>query len=364
MGDTMFKNLGIFKLRSDNDPSLKQGLQYDHYRKKELDSTNYELLQQSSSNNLSSIMEAMKEDTSNDSSEAGIKNIEGKTKISKLDNTFQKLMSEYTSTLKLMNEESVNIQNNYSTAKNLFGKVVKNVDAENVYVNKYGYTHKYSTDAWNNNSKNCPSNPVIDNGGLNKLPTGEPMGVGQACGVAGSNIKNIKTGEMAWVDIKGIKHVYSGDIWEERSNNCCSRDTIKLTDTQYDAIPSGSAMTTTDNCINLDIDPKLYNKLVKLNRQLVKLTNNMLEEIDKLKVQDSHLNAELQNQRSELNSYIDILSSDRTALVNLNNNYNTITAQKEDSKLKYTANNYQLIAWILIVLAVGSITVHQIMKTK
>ena len=362
--ESIFKSLGIFKLHSNNDPSLDQGLQYEKYRKKELDSTNYELLQESTGSNLHSITEAMKSESSNDHSEAAVENNKNIKSINKLDNTFQKLLFEYTTTLKLMNEESINKENTYGIAKNLYGKVVKDVDSNNVYVNSYGYTHKYSDRAWNNNADNCPSDFLIDNGGLNKLPVGKKMGVGQACDIAGKNIKNNKTGEMAWVDIKGVKHVYSANIWNKRSKNCSYRDTLKLTETEYNAIPSGSVMTLANNCINLDVDPNLYNKLVKLNKKLLHLSKKILEEINKLKIKDSLLNAEIQNQRGELNSYIDILSSDRNALVNLNHNNNTIVAQRKDTQLIYTSNNYQLIAWSLVALAVGGITANQIMKTK
>ena len=30
----------------------------------------------------------------------------------------------------------------------MLGKVVTNTDADKVYVNNYGFTHKYSRDAW------------------------------------------------------------------------------------------------------------------------------------------------------------------------------------------------------------------------
>ena len=63
--NSMFKDLGIFKLHSGNDPSLKQGLTFDSYRKKNLDSSNYDLLQQSTSSNMSSIVEAMSSINSN-----------------------------------------------------------------------------------------------------------------------------------------------------------------------------------------------------------------------------------------------------------------------------------------------------------
>ena len=51
-------------------------------------------------------------------------------------------------------------------------------------------------------------------------------------------------------------------------------------------------------------------------------------------------------------------------LQRLDNNYVTVAAQQDDSKLVYTAENYELMAWGLTALAIGGITFHQIMKTK
>ena len=45
--ESIFKDLGIFKLRSNNDPALQQELLYGRYRIKDLDFTKYDLLQQS-----------------------------------------------------------------------------------------------------------------------------------------------------------------------------------------------------------------------------------------------------------------------------------------------------------------------------
>ena len=90
----------------------------------------------------------------------------------------------------------------------------------------------------------------------------------------------------------------------------------------------------------------------------------MVQEIDKLETTDAYLNAELQKQKSEINSHLDNLSSDRTTLQRLDNNYVTVAAQQDDSALKYTAENYAFIAWGLTALAIGGITFRQIMKTK
>tara|TARA_B100001093_G_C26672571_1_gene946843 strand:- start:27 stop:1112 length:1086 start_codon:yes stop_codon:yes gene_type:complete len=360
--ESLFKDLGIFKFNESNDPSLKQGLEYDRYQKDYLDASRYELLERTTTSGLSSVIESMSASNSNNNTNA--QSVESMKGIQNLDTKFQQLLSEYSTTLRLLNQEVVNKQDNLGTAKNMLGKVVTNTDADKVYVNNYGFTHKYSRDAWNANDKSCHSNSIKDNGDLSKFQMGPDMGVGQVCGAAGKNIQNSQTKEMAWVDIKGYKHVYSSDIWNKRSKNCSHRETISLTNDQYNAIPSGGTMTSTDICRNLDVDPKLYLKLIKLNKQLERLAVELVHEIDKLETTDAYLNAELQKQKSEINSHLDNLSSDRTTLQRLDNNYVTVAAQQDDSALKYTAENYAFVAWGLTALAIGGITFRQIMKTK
>lgn len=359
--ERLFKDLGILNLNN-NDPSLKQGLEFDRYQKDYLDASRYELLERTTTSSLTSVIESMSSNNSNNNtSSVSNKSMES---ISTLDTRFQQLLSEYSTTLRLLNQEVVTKQDNLGTAKNLLGKVVTNTDADKVYVNNYGYTHKYSKDAWDSNDQSCPSNSIEDNGNLSKLQSGPDMGIGQVCGAAGKNIQNNQTNEMAWVDIKGHKHVYSANIWNSRSVNCKQRETVSLTNDQYNAIPSGNPMTTTEVCRNLDVDPSLYIKLLKLNKQLERLAVELVEEIDKLEVTDAYLNAELQKQKSDINSHLDNLSNDRTTLQRLDNNYITVTAKQDDSKLQYTAENYEYIAWGLTALAIGGITFHQIMKTR
>ena len=54
--ESLFKDLGIFKFDNDNDPSLKQGLEFDRYQKDYLDASRYELLERSTTSSLSLLL--------------------------------------------------------------------------------------------------------------------------------------------------------------------------------------------------------------------------------------------------------------------------------------------------------------------
>jgi len=86
---------------------------------------------------------------------------------------------------------------------------------------------------------------------------------GQPCKIAGQIIKNSSSGETAWVDIKGMKHPFSGE-----KSKSCSSDPIELSAQDYNLIPTGSAMGRSDTCLALDVNPTLYNKLQSLSGQI------------------------------------------------------------------------------------------------
>ena len=86
------------------------------------------------------------------------------------------------------------------------------------------------------------------------------MGLGQACKIAGQNVQNKDTQEVAWVDIKGYKHLYPKEVWKGKQASC-NLEAIKISKTAFDNIPSGSLMTTTSVCNKMDLNPVLLGKL-------------------------------------------------------------------------------------------------------
>ena len=288
-------------------------------------------------------------------------NIRSKPKVkSDLKKKFQTLMSDYTSTLKMINDETNRRRSQYGSSLSLFNKVITSSDGTKSYVNGYGYVHPYTDSAWENNSSSCPQNTEPDRGLSVKLPTSRHMGNGQACGVAGKNIQNNSTKEYAWVDIKGIKHVYVD--WSDKSSECQLRDLIILSDEEYKAIPNGVKMEQSDQCQNIDVDKSLFNKLVRLNSQLITTAKELTQEIDTLDTADEELKNSLQVERYELNRHLSNLSKDNDELYKLTQNYNTIKGQEEDSYLKYNSSSYQLILWSILALSIGGITMKQLSK--
>ena len=150
---------------------------------------------------VTSIVENMENMTSSETSKKDL--------ISKLEEEFNRTLAEYQVVYKQFNEDMIKINANDKEIKKYFGEVITNGDGNYSYVNDYGYTHKYSNDAWSSNAENCPVDPMTINKSLmSKFQKGSDMGKGQACAVAGKNIQNKDTQEYALVDIKEKTYLF------------------------------------------------------------------------------------------------------------------------------------------------------------
>lgn len=343
---------------------LEQGQSLNAINNSMVDSCDYSLMDKTTMENMDSINETTDKA---DSKQAHLvtsasKNQGELQELDNLDKQFNQILAEYTSTLKLMNEEIISQSANYSTLKDMFGKVVINNDAGKVFVNNYGVTHQYSQTSWQHRNSNCPTNPI--NGrenDLSKLPQGPGMGIGQPCYVAGKNVQNKKTKEVAWVDIKGRKHVYSNSSWKNKTQSCNIKP-LQLNSDAYDAIPSGPNMTSKDLCFTMDIDPKVYIKLSRLNTELMKIGELMNKKMIQLSKTESNIENKMNEKQKQFRLNIQQLEKDRNKMNGFNNNYETIIGLQDDSHLIYNANYYNYLAWSLAAVTIGGITIHQISK--
>ena len=133
----------IFNRTSQNiGNSLNQGLEYLNYNKLDVENLRKDLdkLQLTTMNGVGSIVENM--ENKNDSVPST------NNKIEKLEDTFNKVLTEYNITYKLFSDELMNNINTDKDIQQYFGQVITSGDGNYIYVNDYGYTHKYSNDAW------------------------------------------------------------------------------------------------------------------------------------------------------------------------------------------------------------------------
>jgi hypothetical protein len=336
-----------------NHPNLEQGIQFLQHEKNTLETIlpNLNLIEQTSSPKFSSIIEAM-----NDKDSIKSKNDTQKEEVSKLEKLFNATLAEYTATYKLINEELMLNAALHKEQEKYFGSIVTN-NTNYIYINDYGFTHKFEDDSIKKLAPNCPKDfKTVDfeKDGINKLSASQPMGMGQACKIAGKNIMNKETKEVAWVDIKGIKHIYSQDIWKEKSKTCDLKP-IQFDNDMYVNIPSGPPMSKITICNRLNVEPKLWKKLHELNAELLKLSKLMLLEISKLEVRDSKLNKDITQQKEKLEKYINNFNNNKNSINNLENGQNDFTGNRDDARIRLNMESSRYYTWLMLALIVGAI---------
>lgn len=346
----IFKSFSSF-LNGDNqdDKSLNQGkelLEYESIYKKQV-IPHLKPLQMTSSPNLSSIIETLESNSSlKDKQQAS------NEKISKTETLFNQTLSEYSATYKTLIESLMNISQNKDAITKYYGKVVKDKDGYFIYVNDYGFTHKYLADTWSYNDSSCPNTYTkIENDTLSKLKVGPNMGSGQACKIAGQNVQNSKTNEVAWIDIKGFKHIYTSDIWQNKKSSC-NINPIILSSKAYNNIPNGTPMENNTNCLKLDIDPQLWTKLQDLKNKLIYLADELSEELDNIQTTDNNINEKLKEKKKQLDEYIKQLNQYENSIYLKKNHYKDIQGQEIFSNSYVKSNEYQQTIWLILTILI------------
>jgi hypothetical protein len=325
-------------------PVLKQGRQFIKYSDDYVKVVKPELkiIQETSSPKLASVVETL--ESSNSLSQKSKTQI---SKVSKNEQEFNRTLAEYTAAYNSYIQELLNKNQTMQKVNQYFGKAVSENDGKYSYINDFGYTHRYSTDAWLKNDASCPNTVVsISADDYKLLNPGPDMGLGQSCKIAGQNIQNIDTQEVAWVDIKGYKHIYPQEIWKNKQSSC-DVTPIRISKTAFDNIPSGSPMTTTSVCSQMDVNPVLLDKLNKLNNKLVSLAKNMVSEMDNMDVSDAGLKDKLTQKKQQLNNYINQFKTQNMDLTRSSHDIITVEGERQNSERYLNYNYYHYLRWLI-----------------
>jgi len=337
----VFNNSG-----SKNQPILKQGKEFisytDDYVK--VVSPELKIIQQTTSPKLKSIVETLESINS-----LSQNNKVPVSTVSKIENEFNRTLVEYTNTYNSFMQELLNKSQTQKNVNQYFGKVISDTDGNYSYVNDFGYTHRYSNDAWLKNDSSCPNViKKISAGDFKSFLKGPNMGLGQACKIAGQNVQNKDTQEVAWVDIKGYKHLYPKEVWKDKQASC-NLEAIKISKTAFDNIPSGSLMTTTSVCNKMNLNPVLLGKLNQLNNKLVSLAKSIILELNNVSVNNKDLNNKLRQKKTELRNYINEFNNQKS-LGFSGTDMITIEGEKENSNSYLNYSYYRYIVWLIIFI--------------
>tara|TARA_Y100000389_G_C17470954_1_gene530742 strand:+ start:1331 stop:2353 length:1023 start_codon:yes stop_codon:yes gene_type:complete len=170
------------------------------------------------------------------------------------------------------------------------------------------------------------------------------------CRVAGKNVINSDTGEVAWVGIKGSKHIYSKSVWLEKSSQCAISP-INVTQLEWDALQTGPPMTKVSPCLKMDIDPKLLDKYNKAQARLEVLIKKCKKYLQSLEVKDAVLNSATALIANESNRR----AAEQAGMVGQIEDYNvkktSLNGELQTSSLSLVSNHMRMLVWLFISLA-------------
>lgn len=314
-------------------------------------------LQLSTSPNVSSIVETL-----NTTESINASHIESKSKISTLEDRFNKTLGKYAQTSDQINE--LLLRRHHKGLDSYNGMIVTtDGDQSFVYVNDYGFTHKYPRKSANSKlvlDQSCDKlkRAKIKQSVLDRLDKGRSMSLQEPCGIAGKNVRRGKSDEYAWISIDGMKHVYPDHVWKKK-NESCHIPIIELHDTAYEAIPSGSAMTTSSECERgAGVPPVMWDNLYKLNSELAHLTELLTKEVNSLVTADMQLTQKLNEQKTQLAQHTSSLGSDRIEIERIQRDFQTVLGINKDTRLQLRTNWLHYIVWVLLAVTVVSILIH------
>lgn len=333
---------------------LQQGIQFNQSTFEQIQDTlpYVSALQMNHSPGISSIVENM------DTNRMKVKH-NASDDIHILQNEFNQTLVEYNTVYKLFNESMVQ-PNTIKDLTPYLGKNIKTNDGNYIYVNDYGYSHKYSIDTWTNKDVSCDLETVALNTDAS-FQIGPDMEGQQPCGIAGKNIQNAETNEYAWVDIKGYKHVYSSGLWNTKTS--CDIEVIPLNNDTYNAIPSGSNMTSSDTCIQSEIDPELWKQLNQLNDKLYQIATNISVKLDAVVVEDTNLQSSLKSTQKEIMDITNGIQRDQRQLQQFSNTLENTNANETDRQLKQSMYYQERMIWFILLVTTIALTIYAIVST-
>ena len=277
------------------------------------------------------------------------------THANNLEDQFNRTLVEYSKAYKEFSEatlEDIRARNTGAYRNT----VVDVGDGSYVYVNDHGVTHRYSAATWSSKDKSCPADSKrVSRSVVGGMPTGHPMNPGEPCGVSGKNVRNTDSGETAWVDVEGVKHVYSEKAWSDKSKSC-SGDVVKLAKKAYEAIPSGAPMRPTQDCSQGNIDPRVWQRLQKLNHRLVYLAGRLAASLGDLNVRDASLQKKLDDYQAKISAHVTALGEDQASSPLNTGDMQNARARAESTRVLARTRWYHYMVWILTASVVVALT--------
>lgn len=357
---------------STKDYGLEQGVKYNKMQNEVISlrsDFNLNLLEQTSSPNLSSFVEGLENRTvskDNEKVTQTMKDLEHQfnEKLAEYTELYRTYLRQLTSTDELISKwkgKNVYYNPNNSDAADKFN-----------YVNKYGYTRSWSREAWyklsdEGSSSNCPrTSPSEETSSVyTQLQHGSQMGVGEPCGLEGSNIRNSDNNKLYWLSPKGELHYYPDqETWDATiKNGGCPSGESDLPTSVISTMAMGTPMNSASKCDTLNLNNALYHRIASLNDELIEISDKMYNTTHQLNVKDEEVDRKLVGVREELREKIRALNAEREKLNNVKTRINTLDGEFNDTSLQVTREYSHYLVWLLSAVTLGAFAVKYIIKS-
>jgi len=340
---------------------LSQGTHFNNMQKEVIKSfnvVNLKLLEETTMPELGSIVEGLE----NSGITVETENKKILAEMKDLENKFNTTMTEYTTNYKGYLESILNEDDLIQQWK---GKNVMN-NGQISYVNKFGYTRAYTPDAWSNKNASCPSEtPSSDTqSAYLSLNHGSPMGMGEPCGLEGTNIRNSNNNWVYWLSPKGSLHHYPNQqIWDATvKDGGCSSGYTNLTNNVVSTMVTGTDMNSTSKCDSLGLNTALWLRIGKLNDELLSISQQMYNKIQQLNTIDGKVNTKMDETKKQLTGRIVDLNKQRDKLVNVQKKARTLEEATGENNIMVKSEYMHYLVWTLMAITVGVVAFKHVVS--
>ena len=171
---------------------------------------------------------------------------------------------------------------------------------------------------------------------------------GVGCGFAGKNITY--NDNYAWVDTRGMKHIFENEnIYNQRNNLSCPTEIVEVSGNIWDAIPEGSGINTT-NYICQYISNELYDNVTSAYNDVKNYAMQLDSYISNISDIDGSSKTKLTNLQNNITIDIQNINNNINKIDRLKMLSSTVNGKSESSNLRMKSNRMQLIIWAIIAI--------------
>lgn len=261
------------------------------------------------------------------------------------------------------------------------GALTLNPNSDRYYITNFGIPRKWAGPpgggAWNADESAWQQRPGTCKGGdmnivvhisqahLNEFKSAatekfgsqyneRPMRINEPCGVSGKFVQVTETGNKAWVDILGNKHLIDSTVTDP---TCTVSNPITITQDSFDAIPGDDVVV--GACGATGLGATEFTDFIRLQSELIAAGVVVMESVNKLVEQNiPEVQNRIAEERGNLEESVnELVSQQRQISTNQTNAVNAMGRfETGEEQTTYTLRMY--VVWLIVALLVMAITIH------